>query len=294
MSGDGPSPPKILRVEENPSRESVSKEVGAAPLIPVNVIPEAGAHKQDQATDQDIMLALDDLEDAQIEFIRVVGDDEYDEDVSMEERATVIALRAATIKRIPNFWRTVFVNLQDGSSRFKIPEKEMEPLSYLTGFKKVHRADGFRFTFRFNPNPYFQNEVIQKTFRLVGGTPYGSTIESSTSTPILWTGEDLSRWEGIPCCNNCQEEHWPGFFEWLANDSDTDQYNELSETVSEHLWINPIPYYQNVVVDTANPYNIVRAENEEDEDDPAPEKSRIIYAIPVTFWDLKKNSQNLA
>ncbi|KAG8680947.1 hypothetical protein FRC11_001792, partial [Ceratobasidium sp. 423] len=82
--------------------------------------------------------------------------EEAEKNLSEEDKA---------IKGIPNFWLTVLRN-HDGLSDL-ITEKDEVALEYLQDIRLVYLADttpGFKLIFDFAPNPFFENETLEKSY----------------------------------------------------------------------------------------------------------------------------------
>ncbi|KAF8680502.1 nucleosome assembly protein (NAP) family [Rhizoctonia solani] len=82
--------------------------------------------------------------------------EEAEKNLSEEDKA---------IKGIPHFWLTVLRN-HDGLSDL-ITEKDEAALEYLTDIRLVYLSEatpGFKLIFDFAPNPYFENETLEKSY----------------------------------------------------------------------------------------------------------------------------------
>ncbi|CAE6459419.1 unnamed protein product [Rhizoctonia solani] len=101
------------------------------------------------------------------------------------------------IKGIPHFWLTVLRN-HDGLSDL-ITEKDEAALEYLTDIRLVYLSQdtpGFKLIFDFAPNPYFENETLEKSYHYqdeLGDT--GDYIyDRAVGSEIKWKEEkDLTK-----------------------------------------------------------------------------------------------------
>lgn len=120
--------------------------------------------------------------------------------VAKEEREAAeknLSAEDKAIKGIPNFWLTALRN-HDGLSDL-ITEKDEEALTFLTDIRLVYLADttpGFKLIFDFAPNPYFENESLEKSYHYqdeLGDT--GDYIyDRAVGTDIRWKEDkDLTK-----------------------------------------------------------------------------------------------------
>lgn len=102
---------------------------------------------------------------------------------------------------------------------------------------------GYRITFYFRPNEYFENSSLTKEFFLNGKNE--SATPTSESTKILWKeGKDLLRLlQYKPMTNRRKRnlEH-KTFFDWFVDNSDPIN-DEIAELIKDDLWPNPLQYY---------------------------------------------------
>ncbi|CAE6473588.1 Nucleosome assembly protein [Saccharomyces cerevisiae S288c] [Rhizoctonia solani] len=101
------------------------------------------------------------------------------------------------IKGIPNFWLTALRN-HEGLSDL-ITEKDEEALAYLTDIRLVYLADttpGFKLIFDFAPNPYFENEYLEKSYHYQDelGETGDYIYDRAVGSEIKWKEEkDLTK-----------------------------------------------------------------------------------------------------
>merc|ERR1719427_975309 len=75
--------------------------------------------------------------------------------------------RAGMIRKLPNFWVTVFVNHPQISAL--LTEEDEEALHFLLSVEVEEFEDiksGYRIKFKFADNPYFENDTLSKEFHL--------------------------------------------------------------------------------------------------------------------------------
>ncbi|CAE6440106.1 unnamed protein product [Rhizoctonia solani] len=114
--------------------------------------------------------------------------EEAEKNLSAEDKAII---------GIPDFWLTALRN-HDGLADL-ITEKDEAALKYLTDIRLVYLSDatpGFKLLFDFAPNPYFENETLEKSYHYqdeLGDT--GDYIyDRAVGTEIKWKEEkDLTK-----------------------------------------------------------------------------------------------------
>lgn len=132
--------------------------------------------------------AVSEKEDPESAAIAKEEREEAEKNLSEEDKA---------IKGIPNFWLTVLRN-HVGLSEL-ITEKDEAALESLTDIRLVYLSDatpGFKLLFDFAPNPFFENETLEKSYHYqdeLGDT--GDYIyDRAVGTEIRWKEDkDLTK-----------------------------------------------------------------------------------------------------
>ncbi|CAL8124744.1 unnamed protein product [Orchesella dallaii] len=272
MSDDGAKPPKIQRVED-PNNGSNNEKVADANVESGNNDKRAEADAPTVNVDDPIAQALKEIGAIQTEL------DVYNEQfvVTTDVRNEILDRRAEAIARVPNFWRNVLKNYRNHENNEALPmhirSSEEECLSSLRrvdvepvwGVGDIQRQVGFRIRLTFGPNTYFDNTELTREYVL----PIGRAIQRLKSfTPINWTpGKRLvSRY-------NHGSSMWPSFFEWYSFGSYDD--NTIADVIREHLWVDPLTYYQAPINETVAPVQLfpgapnrfILAHEEDEEED---------------------------
>jgi len=171
--------------------------------------------------------------------------------------------RAALIEKIPNFWVWTFLNHPQISALLDEDDEELFQ-NYLTKCEVQDFEDGktgYTISFHFKTNPFFENDVISKSFQISDtGEP------SSTSTAIKWKeGMDLTKrhQEAAAKCGKRKLEEPESFFSWFSDPGDNGA-DELGEVIKEDIWPNPLQYY--LVGETDHDDEDCDDDDEEDED----------------------------
>jgi len=157
-------------------------------------------------------------------------------------RQPYYAKRSEHIARIPNFWLTAFVNHPQVSAL--LGEEDEDVLQHLTKVEIQEFDDiksGYKINFLFSENPYFDNSIITKEFRLnESGEP------ASKSTTINWKpGKDLTQRSSAAqkgAKKRTHEEQQDSLFCWFTDHSDAGA-DELGEVIKDDIFPNPLQYY---------------------------------------------------
>lgn len=127
-------------------------------------------------------------------------------------------------------------------------EKEEDCLHYMT---KLHVEDfddvksGYKISFHFKENPYFENDVLTKEFNLAAENPTSTNFtQTSTSTSIKWKpGKDLLKeLQSKPQSNRKSNVEYKTFFDWFTDNSDPVN-DDIAETIKDDIWPNPLQYF---------------------------------------------------
>ncbi|XP_062854461.1 testis specific protein Y-linked [Trichomycterus rosablanca] len=142
--------------------------------------------------------------------------------------------RASIALSIPGFWLTALLNHPHLSAQ--VDENDEDALSYMNNLEVEtfkNNKLGYRISFHFRRNPFFQNKVIMKELHL-GGSPV------SFSNPILWhPGESLTG-NAEPRRNS--RGVYQSFFHWF-NDHSNPGKDDIAQILKDDLYKNPLRYY---------------------------------------------------
>ncbi|KAG5681364.1 hypothetical protein PVAND_010806 [Polypedilum vanderplanki] len=170
--------------------------------------------------------------------------------------------RAAIIEKVDKFWLTTFINHPRISSILQ--DQEEDCLHYMT---KLHVEDfddvktGYRISFHFKENPYFENEVLTKEFHLAAENMSDNFTQTSTATQIKWKdGKDLLKELQSKPTNKKRDADHKSFFDWFLDTHDPST-DDIAETLKDDIFPNPLQYF---LVPDIGVYN--------DEDDSAAEE----------------------
>ncbi|XP_063223531.1 protein SET [Bacillus rossius redtenbacheri] len=168
------------------------------------------------------------------------------------------------IKRIPNFWVTAFVNHPQISSILE--EDDEDCLHFLSKLEVEEFEDiksGYRISFHFDTNPYFENDVLTKEFHLgSSGDP------ASQSTPIRWKeGNDLTKKARESAGKGRKRgAHQESFFGWFTDHGDPSA-DDIAEVIKDDMWPNPLQYYLVPDIEVENGVEGEEEGSDEDEND---------------------------
>jgi len=175
--------------------------------------------------------------------------------------------RNEVIREIPEFWLKAFLN-HDMMADL-LDEEDQSAFKHLRELSVEDSEDvksGFKITFTFDPNAYFKNKTLSKTFT------YNEDGELTVvPTKVEWKeGMDLtkrvkSKAEGGK--RTADENASESFFNWF---NDEDQDLELGEIIKEDLWPNPGKYYHGLTdeeEDGGEGYDEVEVVDDEEDDE---------------------------
>lgn len=182
-----------------------------------------------------------------------------------ESKKPVYYKRSELIQHIPEFWLTTLIN-HHHISHF-INEADEDCLQYL---KKLHveefddSVSGFKISFLFEANPYFENEVICKE---ISFGPSG--VLRSKATPIRWRpGHDLTRVTEASASSSKSQPQ--SFFHWFLQNANPVQ-DKIAVFIRDDIWPNPLKYFQvhteDSTIDISSDGIMVDSSGEEDEDE---------------------------
>ncbi|RZC16555.1 NAP1-related protein 2 isoform A, partial [Glycine soja] len=163
-----------------------------------------------------------------------------------EIRKPVYNKRNDVVKSIPDFWFTAFMSHPALYELLNVEDQKI--FMYLGSLDVEDNKDvksGYSITFNFNPNPYFENIKLTKTFTfLEEGTA------KITATPIKWKMERGQ--EDMFCITiSIFSISLSLFFSWFSDceqKNDVDEiHDEVAELIKDDLWPNPLTYFNNVL-----------------------------------------------
>ncbi|RID51761.1 hypothetical protein BRARA_H02404, partial [Brassica rapa] len=143
--------------------------------------------------DGELVLSIEKLQAIQ-DDLEKINEKASDEVLEVEQkyngiRKPVYDKRGDIIKAIPDFWLTAF--LSHPALGELLTEEDQKIFKYLSSLEVEDAKDvksGYSITFNFNPNPYFEDGKLTKTFTFL---EEGTT--KITATPIKWKeGKGLS------------------------------------------------------------------------------------------------------
>lgn len=215
--------------------------------------------------------ALESIDGCQNE-IDVLNEKASEEILKVEQkynklRRPLFLKRTQTIKKIPEFWLTAFLNHPTVSSI--VDEDEEDCFEYLDILDVEETEDiktGYKLHFHFRENPYFSNKCLTKEFQLGSG----SNMPTSTSTPINWNeGKDLAKQlQNKTQSTGRRKRHseYKMFFQWFCDNSDPVN-DEVAEIIKDDLWPNPLQYFLVPDIEVEPEGDEEHLGDEEDEED---------------------------
>ncbi|KAL6583983.1 hypothetical protein OROMI_003272 [Orobanche minor] len=162
-----------------------------------------------------------------------------------EIRKPAYVKRNEIIKSIPYFWSTAFTS-HPALSEF-LTEEDEKVFKFLNNLEVEDLEDvksGYSITFNFNPNPYFENAKLTKTFTFLE-----EGITKIAATSIKWK-EGMGIHKGVvqDKKGNKRSNAEGSFFTWFDDSKHLgdiyDVNDEVADIIKEDLWPNPLTYFQ--------------------------------------------------
>ncbi|XP_012080253.2 NAP1-related protein 2 [Jatropha curcas] len=213
-------------------------------------VAEKGEEETNQI-DEALVLSIEKLQEIQ-DDLEKINEEASDKVLEVEQkyneiRKPVYDKRNEIIKTIPDFWLTAFLSHPVLSTLLN--EEDQKIFKYISSLEVEDFKDmksGYSITFNFQPNPYFEDTKLTKTFTFLDE---GTT--EITATPIKWK-------QGMGIANGVTHEkkgnkrplgeESGGFFFWFSSTESEqkeldDMQDEIAEIIKEDLWPNPLSYF---------------------------------------------------
>ncbi|CBI15238.3 hypothetical protein AAG906_001373 [Vitis piasezkii] len=198
--------------------------------------------------DGDLVLSIEKLQEIQ-DDLEKINEEASDKVLEVEQkyneiRKPIYDKRNDIIKSIPDFWLTAF--LSHPALGDLLSEEDQKIFKYLSSLEVEDFKDvksGYSITFNFNPNPFFEDTKLKKTFTFLD-----EGITKISVTSIKWK-------DGMGIPNGVNHEKKgnkrpiadASFFSWFSEtqqkDIMDDIHDEIAEIIKEDLWPNPLTYF---------------------------------------------------
>ncbi|OIW18114.1 hypothetical protein TanjilG_00331 [Lupinus angustifolius] len=230
------------------------------------------SEKEETEFDGELLVSIEKLQEMQDELEKV-NEEASDKVLEIEQkyneiRKPIYDKRNEIIKSIPDFWLTAF--LSHPALGDLLNDEDQKIFKYLSSLEVEDSKDvksGYSITFNFNPNPYFEDTQLVKTFTFL---EEGTT--KVTASPIKW-----KEGQGIPNGVNHEKKgnkRAPtdiSFFSWFIDteqkDDMDDIHDEVAELIKDDLWPNPLTYFNNEELDEEDGDEDEEDDEDKDEDD---------------------------
>ncbi|XP_061346595.1 NAP1-related protein 2-like isoform X4 [Gastrolobium bilobum] len=227
--------------------------------------------------DGELVLSIEKLQEIQDELEKI-NEEASDKVLEIEQmyneiRKPVYNKRNEIIKSIPDFWLTAF--LSHPTLGELLNDEDQKIFKYLDSLEVEDHKDvksGYTITLNFNPNSYFEDSKLTKTFTFL---EEGTT--KITATPIKWKeGKGIPNGVDHEKKGNKRAPIDVSFFSWFSDceqkDDMDDIHDEVAELIKDDLWPNPLTYFNNEpdeedVDDEADDEDEADSEDDEQEDD---------------------------
>ncbi|KAF2315965.1 hypothetical protein GH714_040760 [Hevea brasiliensis] len=211
-------------------------------------VAEKGEEDDDNyQIDEALVLSIEKLQEIQ-DDLEKINEEASDKVLEVEQkyneiRKPVYDKRNEIIKTIPDFWLTAF--LSHPVLHTLLNEEDQKIFKYIISLEVEDFKDvksGYTITFNFQPNPYFEDTKLTKTFTFLGE---GTT--EITATLIKWK-------QGMEMPNGVNEKKGnkrpfidEGFFGWFSSpvrkETVENYQDEIADVIKEDLWPNPLSYF---------------------------------------------------
>ncbi|XP_047327642.1 NAP1-related protein 2-like [Impatiens glandulifera] len=201
---------------------------------------------EEQVVDGDLVLSIEKLQEIQ-DQLEQINEEANEKVMEVEQkysllRKPVYDKRNEIVKSIPDFWLTAF--LSHPALGDLLTEEDGKIFKYLSSLEVEDTKDvkaGYSISFIFNPNPYFEDSKLTKTFTFLDE----GTIKT-TATSIKWK-------EGMGIPNGVVHEKKgkrslaeESFFTWFNEALHMDDIqDEVAEVIKDDLWPSPLTYFNN-------------------------------------------------
>jgi len=185
-----------------------------------------------------------------------------------KEKRPYYIQRSEQTSKIPHFWLTVFENSEICDA---ITDEDKEVLKHLIDVDCVDNADyntGYKIHFKFEKNPYFENDVLTKEYSFEDNDNHNRIIVISNK--IKWKpGKDLTIPHKPEDKGNKRtiDEIRQGFFNWFTSTEEDD----IGGHIKENIFLNPLNLYAGVGPDELgeddDDDDYIRGEDEAEEAD---------------------------
>ncbi|XWS60564.1 hypothetical protein CRYUN_Cryun07bG0046700 [Craigia yunnanensis] len=212
-------------------------------------VAEKGEEENSEQIDGDLVLSIEKLQEIQDELEKI-NEEASEKVLEVEQKYNVIRKpfydkRNDIIKSIPDFWLTAF--LSHPALGELLTEEDQKIFKHISSLEVEDFKDlksGYSITFNFNPNPYFEDTKLTKTFNFLDE---GTKI---TATHIKWKeGMGLPNGVSHEKKGNKRQFAEESFFTWFTDAQQKDDmdeiHDEVAEILKEDLWPNPLTYFNN-------------------------------------------------
>ncbi|KAK9107644.1 hypothetical protein Syun_023655 [Stephania yunnanensis] len=211
---------------------------------------KVGEEEDSDHIDGELVLSIEKLQEIQDELEKI-NEEASDKVLEVEQqyneiRRPVYFKRNDIITSIPDFWLTAF--LSHPALGDLLNDEDQKIFKFLSSLEVEDFKDvksGYSITFNFNPNPFFEDTKLTKTFLF---SDEGTT--KITGTTIKWKdGKDLANGVNHEKKGSKRPFSDESFLSWFSETQQKDLaegfHDEVAEIIKEDLWPNPLKYFNN-------------------------------------------------
>lgn len=215
-------------------------------------VSEKGQDENAEQIDGELVLAIEQVQELQ-DKLEKINEEASEKVLEVEQkfneiRKPVYDQRTELLKNIPDFWLTAF--LSHPALGELLNDEDQKIFKYISSLDVEDFKDlksGYSITFNFNPNPYFEDTKLTKTFTFSDEDEGTKVI----ATQIKWKeGMGLPNGVNHEKKGNKRQLAEQSFFSWFTEQKDDELEgldDEIAEIIKEDLWPNPLTYFNNDV-----------------------------------------------
>ncbi|KAJ9468896.1 putative nucleosome assembly protein [Diplonema papillatum] len=193
------------------------------------------------------------------------AEDSDDEDAPAEKPDIKATLTAEVSKGIPEFWLTALTN-HPIWSEIMIHSWDQPILKHLSDIESHDEPQGFRLTFHFSENEFFENRSLTKTYKVVNTEMDIDDVEQIIGDDIKWKdGKNVTKKKAGKKIR--PQESFFTFFNSLVDEDKMQDDFELASSLKEQIIPRAVEWFCDEFADDEEEEEEEDEEDEEEDDD---------------------------
>jgi len=198
------------------------------------VEPPAKKAKTDAPSEEDLLKAVEDIQ----EKIEAINDEASKEIVTVEKkynlrRKPVFTERGVAIRKIPNFWKTAFLNHPSLVDVFTDDDQKVLDFVEELVVEDPDDKQGWKIIMKFKANPWFKNDSLFK--EVIFDIETGDVRVSASKVEWKDGNHDLSK--------RGDDNFFAYWFRTDDADAESAAEDGVAEILKEDIWLHPSRYY---------------------------------------------------